>query len=222
MTRLGESVLSDVELVAIVLGSSGLSSKDVLGLSLDLLARFGCLEELEAADINELMLVPGVGLAKAARLKAALELGRRAASRIPPLKTTIQDPSDIATWFRASLGYLSQEVFWVLGLDTRNRLIRAIQMAQGHLSGVEVHPREVFKPLVRMGAASAILVHNHPSGDPRPSREDLELTERLSAVGRLVGISILDHVVVGRQGFVSVKGHIEGNKESGEKLGVGT
>lgn len=204
LIALGEEVLSDQELVALLLGCSGDVNRDVLTLAGELSMAFGGLLGLENAEIEELIEMKGVGKAKACRIKAAFELGRRSVVKEVKTGGQLNDPEEVARWFRIKLGRLSKEVFWALGLDTKNRVIRSIRIAEGHLSGVEVHPREVFKPLLSMGAASTILIHNHPSGDPEPSFADKELTQRLATVGKLVGIIVLDHVVVGREGFVSL------------------
>jgi len=204
LISLGEEALSDCELLAILLGCSGEKDRDVLRVAQEMSQTFGGLNDMEKFDIEQLVNIKGVGVAKACRIKAAFEMGRRAIAGSPKNGGQMKDPEDVAHWFRVKLGRLSKEVFWALGLDTKNRVLKAIRIAEGHLSGVEVHPREVFKPLLSMGAANTILVHNHPSGDPEPSREDKELTQRLVRVGCLVGIGVLDHVVVGSSGFVSL------------------
>jgi len=207
LARLGMDVLSDVELLALVLGTSNLKREDVLSLAGRLLSHFGSLRDLGRANIRELQRLRGVGVAKASRLLAAVELGRRAMADRSPQGRVQTGPADVADWFRRELGVLEHEVFWVLGLDVRNRVIQAHRVAEGHSTGVEVHPREVFRSLVRMGAVSTILVHNHPSGNVSPSPQDMELTKRLVAAGALVGIRVLDHLVVGGFGFFSLADH---------------
>jgi DNA repair protein RadC len=137
-------------------------------------------------------------------LAASLELGRRGAGRRPLPGQRLAAASEVYAHYRARLAAATSEEFWVLGLDVRHRLIFEACIARGSLTGVEVHPREVFRPLIRTSAAAALFCHNHPSGDPTPSRQDLELTARLKEVGGLCGISVLDHVVVGAEGYVSL------------------
>lgn len=204
LLALGEEALSDQELLALVLGTSGEKGRDVLALARELAGAFQGLAGLEAVAVEQMMKMRGVGMAKACRVKAAFELGRRTSAGRPRAGQPIRDPASVAKWFRVKIGRLPKEVFWSLGLDSKNRVLRPLRVAEGHLSGVEVHPREVFRPLVALGAAATILVHNHPSGDPEPSQEDFALTARLVEVGRLVGIHVLDHVIVGDQGHVSL------------------
>jgi DNA repair protein RadC len=116
----------------------------------------------------------------------------------------VREPADVFRHMHARLRDLTQETFWVLGLDVRNGVVDEIEVARGSLTGVEVHPREVFRPLIRQAAAAAVVVHNHPSGDPEPSPADVGLTRRLRAAGRLLGIPVLDHVVIGGDAYASV------------------
>ncbi len=201
--RWGAETLSDAEIVAVLLGTSGCPGRSVMDVARSVLAALGSVRALVDMDVSEVTALRGVGLAKAARLKAALELGKRA-SRPDLPDRLIGGPADVAAWFSNHIGFRQQEVFWVLGLDVRHRVLRPVRVAEGHLAAVAVHPREVFRPLVRMGAAAAILVHNHPSGDPSPSDSDRELTDRLVAVGGMLGIAVLDHLIVTATGFVSL------------------
>jgi len=207
LARLGIDALSDVELLALVLGTSGVKQEDVLSLAGRILSHFGSLRGVARADVSELEHLSGLGVAKASRLLAAVEVGRRSVAEGSPLGRVLTGPADVAQWFRQELGVLEHEVFWVLGLDVRNRVLQAQRVAEGHSTGVEVHPREVFRSLVRMGAVSTILVHNHPSGDVSPSPQDLDLTKRLVAAGGLVGIRVLDHLVVTGGAFFSFADH---------------
>lgn len=195
----GRGALSDVELVALVLGG-GRS----LPRGFALLERFGGLAGLDEAEPHELCTSPGIGEAGAAALCAAFELGRRLEQLSLPQASAVRCPEDVSAFVRATLGPCSQEVFVVLGLDARQRVRMVRTVAVGTLSQVDVHPREVFRPLVRAAMHSAIVVHNHPSGDAEPSTADIELTQRLADVGRLVGIPLLDHLVVTRKDAVSV------------------
>jgi DNA repair protein RadC len=201
---LGEEMLSDVEILALILGTSGVRGQDVERTARQLLTRFGGIGGLACAGVDSLLASAGVGPARAAGIKAALELGRRSVAVKIHRGEVISGAQEVAQWFRTRLGYVQKEVFWALGLDTKNRLIRTNRVAEGHLCGVEVHPREAFRPLLMMGAVSVVFVHNHPSGDPEPSHQDLVLTKRLREVGRLVGITVLDHLIVGSLGYVSL------------------
>jgi DNA repair protein RadC len=140
----------------------------------------------------------GVGPVRAAIVRAALELGRRAVAARPRLAGA----SDVWTYFCARLSHLRIEEFWAVALDVRHRVEGELCLARGSLTGVEVHPRDIFRPFIRVAAAAVIFCHNHPSG--APSRQDLELTTRLREVGELVGIPVLDHVVVGWDGYASL------------------
>lgn len=202
MAASGAEALSVAELVAIVLGT-GVVGKNAERLADEILRELGGLGGLARAAPAELTGLGGVGAARAARLTAAFELGRRAMmpSAVPG---RLMSPADVADLLHGRFQGLLQEVFVVIALDTRLRLIEVIEVARGALDGVAVHPREVFRPLIRRGAAAAVLAHNHPSGDPTPSREDLELTRRLRSVGDLVGIPIVDHVVVADGDYTSI------------------
>jgi DNA repair protein RadC len=164
----------------------------------------GGLGGLAQASVAEMLSVRGLGLARATVLTTAMELGRRSAGRRPERGQRLAAASEVYAHYRARLGSTSTEEFWVTGLDVRHRLIFEACVARGSLTGVEVHPREVFRPLIRAAAAAVIFCHNHPSGDPTPSRQDFDLTARLKEVGQLCGITVLDHVVVGADGYISL------------------
>ena len=198
----GPSALSDAELLAVLLGS-GRQGQNVLEIAQDLIARLGDLRGLSDAAEAELCSQAGVGPARAAVIQAALELGRRATGTRPERGRFLGNAADVWTHYRARLAPSPVEEFWVLALDVRHRVLFESCVARGSLTGVEVHPRDVFRTLIRSAAASVIFCHNHPSGDPSPSRQDIELTTRLRQVGDLCGISVLDHVVVAAGGFVS-------------------
>jgi len=198
----GPSALSDAELLAILLGS-GRPGQNVLQIAQDLLSRLGDLRGLGDAPEAELCMQPGVGQARAAVIQAAFELGRRATGTRPQRGRYLGNATDVWTHYRARLSASQVEEFWMLALDVRHRILFETCVARGSLTGVEVHPREVFRSLIRSAAASVIFCHNHPSGDPAPSRQDIELTARLHQVGELCGIKVLDHVVVASGGFVS-------------------
>jgi DNA repair protein RadC len=203
----GREALSDVELVALVLGGG-----HALERGFTLLAALGGLVGIDRACPQELCRAPGVGVAGAAALAAACELSRRVAAADLPWAEPLRGPSDVAGYVRTRLGAAVQETFVVLGLDARQRVRLVRTVALGSLAQVDVHPREVFRPLVRAGMHSAIVVHNHPSGDAEPSAADIDLTRRLSEVGRLVGIPILDHLVVtaGAHASLAERGLVHG------------
>jgi DNA repair protein RadC len=197
--------LSDAALLALVLGA-GATHETAHAQARAVLAHFGDLTELGRAEPSELLSVPGLKAPRRAGplLAACLELGRRSAGRRPLPGQRLAAASEVYAHYRARFASASAEEFWVLGLDVRHRLIFETCIARGSLTGVEVHPREVYRPLIRGAAAAALFCHNHPSGDPTPSRQDLELTARLKDVGALCGITVLDHVVVAAEGYVSL------------------
>lgn len=199
MMLLGPEHVADVELLAMILGGPrGLDR------ALALLRDEGGLLGLDRADPQQLALTHGVGLVGATAIGAAFELGRRVA-RLPDLYAReIRGPDDVAEYLRAAIGPAPQELFLVLGLDMHKRLQLIRTVAVGSLTDVHVHPREVFRPLVRAGMHSALLVHNHPSGNAEPSDADVLLTHRMVEVGRWLGIPVLDHIVVARTSTVSM------------------
>lgn len=199
----GGDRLSSEELLAIVLGSGG-PGRPVLAIARELLARAGGLMALARASPRELARVPGVGTAQAGRVAAAFHLGRRAVETAAASARAVMGPEDIHARLAPRMSGLAQEIFVVLALDVRNVVQGEIEVARGCLTGVDVHPREVFRPLVRRAAAAAVVAHNHPSGDPTPSDADVALTHRLRKAGELIGIPILDHIVIGRGAFVSM------------------
>ncbi len=204
LLRLGPSSLGDAELVAVLLrtGRQGESALDLARRVVALGGREG-LAGLWACAAEDLGAIRGMGQTKAATLIAALELGRRA-GRVPPGPALVNSAEEAAREM-ADMAVLDREQFRVLLLNTRHLLLGAEVVGVGGLDQVAVHPREVFKPAIRRSAAAVILGHNHPSGDPEPSRADVLLTERLVEAGRLLGVAVLDHVIVARRGFVSLR-----------------
>jgi DNA repair protein RadC len=200
---LGGERVGDRELLAVVLGT-GIAGQDALALADALLTAAGGLRALARASPRELMRVAGIGEARALRIAAAFHLGRRAIDLARAAAGPIVSPADVWARLRPRVAGLAQEVFLVLGIDARNHVLEEVEVARGTLTGVDVHPRDVFRPLIRMAAAGGVVAHNHPSGDPTPSGEDLELTRRLRQAGELVGIPIVDHVVLGDDDFVSI------------------
>jgi DNA repair protein RadC len=204
LESLGAEALSDVELLALLL-RTGDRQADALGVARDLLARTGGLHGLARAEPHALVGARGIGPAKSATLRAALELGRRlAAGRLRP-GSPIRSAEDVHRHLHPRLRHLPHELFLVLLLDGRHRLIRHEVVSQGTLTASLVHPREVFRPALREPAAALVLVHNHPSGDPTPSAEDREVTQRLARAGEILGVRVLDHVVVAERGYCSMR-----------------
>jgi DNA repair protein RadC len=203
LAAVGAEHLADAELLAIVLGT-GTRRLPVTEVAEGLLRAAGGLAGLSLAAELELRDQAGVGPVRAAVVLAALELGRRAAAARPARGQRLAGASDVWTYFRARLAPLRVEEFWAVALDVRHRVQGELCVARGSLTGVEVHPRDVFRPLIRAAAAAVIFCHNHPSGDPTPSRQDIELTGRLREVGELCGIPVVDHVVVGWEGYASL------------------
>ncbi len=193
--RLGAQALGDAELLAVIFGH-GTRGADALTTATALVEQLGSLSALLGADPAELSRFPGIGPATAARLAASVELGKRALWQQASPRPRLRCARDVHRLLQPVIAGLHKEVFWALALDARHRLLRQLRVAEGSLLSVDVHPREVFRPLIRLGAAAAILAHNHPSGDVRPSPDDLKLTHRLQDVGILTGIPVLDHVVV--------------------------
>lgn len=205
----GVDRLTTVELVTLLLGT-GTRERPVEVLAKALLEEVGGIVRLSRATSAELQTVSGIGEALASRLVASFQLARRAMEESLPSVATVRGPEDVYQRLRGRLGALEQEVFVVLALDVRGRIIDEIEVARGSLDGVEVHPREVFKPLIRRSAFACVVAHNHPSGDPEPSMEDIALSERLQQVGTLLGIELLDHVVIASSGFCSLSDHLHG------------
>jgi len=199
----GPEALADAELLALQLGS-GTRGRSAADLAREMLATYGSLAGVAAREAVELARVPGVGPAKAARLAAAFELGRRLRARTPGVRVVLSAPADVYAAFGPLMEDLPREVFRVALLDAQNGLLRDRVISQGTLSASLVHPREVFKPAILESAASVILLHNHPSGDPTPSREDVRLTRQLVECARLLELRVHDHVVIGRGRYVSL------------------
>jgi DNA repair protein RadC len=203
--KLGSEALSAQEILALILGR-GIKDESVMVTSQKLISRFGGLKGVANASLEELTQTKGIGPAKAAQIKAALELSKRLeadASEKP--KPLFKSPEDVAAVMRSKLKGKKKEHFWVICLDTRNRLTDWKQVSVGSLDTSIVHPREVFKEAVSASAASVIFVHNHPSGDPEPSKEDIELTKRLAKAGEIIGIDVLDHIIICDRSHVSLK-----------------
>lgn len=199
----GVTSLSDTELLSLLLGSGTRDIGSVATLAFTVLQSSINLTTLSRTEPNELMQLPGIGPARAAAICAAFELGRRAHGQRRPNTAPITNSQQVADTIAHKFIGARQEVFLVVLLDARHRIRSIVQVAQGSLTHVEVHPREVFSAAVRASAAAIIVAHNHPSGDPEPSHEDTCLTQRLKSAGDVLGIPLLDHIVIADQGYVS-------------------
>jgi len=204
MLRHGAAGMSNAELLAILL-RTGTRSESAVTLSQRLLLESGGLRGLSDRTVEQLCERRGVGPAKALQLLAALELGRRMARTELEASPIIRSPEDVSTLLMEDLRYLQQEHFVALFLNTKNRVIGRETLSVGSLNAAIVHPREVFRAAVKRSAASIICAHNHPSGDPTPSPEDIQLTNRLTEAGHIIGIEVLDHVIIGDRRYVSMK-----------------
>ena len=205
----GASSLSNTELLAILL-RTGSKEESVLTLANRILHYFDGLRMLKDATIEEMTSIHGVGVAKASQLIAAFELGRRMVRLEYQNRYSIRNPEDCARYMMEEMRFLQQEHFVCLYLNTKNQVMHRQTVFIGSLNTSIVHPREVFKEAFRRAAASIICLHNHPSADPTPSREDIEGTKRLVECGKIIAIEILDHIIIGDHKFVSLKdkGHI--------------
>ena len=197
--RVGADNVSDSVLLAIIL-RTGVPGMNVMDLATRLLAEYGTLSGLAQAPDAELLKIPGLGPVKVQSLKAALQLARRIAEEAAPERNVIRTPADVAALLREEARGLEGEIFWVLLLDTRNNLkAKPHVVSRGILDASLVHAREVFKEAVRRACAAVILAHNHPSGDPTPSSEDIKITRSIVEAGRVVDIHVLDHVILGQR-----------------------
>jgi DNA repair protein RadC len=205
LERLGPSALGDNELLAVVLGQ-GRANASALDLANSILARGGLRGLLRMRE-GELRTVPGIGSARAAQVLAAIELGRRALTRLDEDRPRLAAPRQVAEFLLPQFGNRPVEQFGVVLLDTKHRLVRTTVLSIGTLDASIVHPREVFREATLAGAAALVLFHNHPSGDPEPSDDDRRLTERLMAAGVLMGIHVLDHVILADVRYYSFREH---------------
>jgi len=204
LIRDGATALSTAELLAILF-RVGVTGENVLTLSNRLLAKYGGLAGLARAPFTDLQDEHGLGEAKVTTLKAAFELGRRVALTAPEERLQVRSPADAANLLMGEMSMLEQEHLRVVILDTRNRVLATPTVYIGSLNTSVVRISELFRDAIRRNAAAVIIVHNHPSGDPTPSPEDVALTRNLISAGQLLDIEVLDHLVIGQQRFVSLK-----------------
>ncbi|OGN86980.1 MAG: hypothetical protein A2158_02270 [Chloroflexi bacterium RBG_13_46_14] len=205
LNKYGVEALSAQEILALILGR-GISGESVTVTSQRLLSQFGNLRGIADATIEELSGIKGIGPAKASQIKAAFELANRLKdSPESDKKPVVKTPEDVVNLIQNKLKGKKKEHFLVLCLDTRGKLIKTSEVSVGSLDSSIVHPREVFKEALTASAASVIFVHNHPSGEPEPSEDDIKLTRRLADAGDILGIEVLDHVITGDNNFKSLK-----------------
>ena len=203
LVKFGEQALSAQELLQVILGR-GIAGESVAITAQKLLSQFGSLQKLAEASINELSLVKGIGPAKAAQIKAVFEIGRRLSTQAPPYKSKeLTDPKKVYQLIKSKLKNYHKEHFYIIPIDSRNWSIAEVSI--GSLNASIVHPREVFAEAIKNKAASVIFAHNHPSGDTEPSGEDLAITKRLAEAGKILGIEVVDHIIVGKSKYFSFK-----------------
>jgi len=204
LQKFGAEALSAQELLALVIGR-GIPKKSVMNIAQELLSKFGNVKAIGQATIEELCQIKGIGLAKAAQIKACFELGRREELE-PELKNfDIKGPEAVVKALRASIKDKAKEHFKLILLNPRNKIIGISTISIGTLNASLVHPREVFKDAITHSAASVVLAHNHPSGDPEPSEDDIEITKKLVESGKILGIEVIDHIIIGKNDYYSFK-----------------
>jgi len=206
LLRFGADELSTAQLLAIILRTGG-RNKSAIELAREILVKFNNLKEIEDASIAEFSELKGIGPAKIAQIKAAFELGKRLIAN--EKRNTSQQPcfknsSQVYTYYMPKFYGLKKEKFLCTLLDTKNRVFKETTVSEGTLTSSLVHPREVFRYAIKEAAASVLFVHNHPSGDPSPSRDDIDITKRLIETGKIIGINVLDHIIIGDGRYLSL------------------
>lgn len=204
LIKYGESVLSNAELLAIIL-RTGNKNESAIDLSRRILSQNGGLSYLAKASAYELSKINGIGIAKACQIKSCIEIGKRLLTSKEKDNVKISSPDDIAYLVMEDMRYLSKEHFRAIFLNTKNIVISIKDISIGSLNSSIVHPREVFIEAIKMSAASLIVCHNHPSGDPSPSEEDIKVTKRLKEAGNILGIDLLDHLIIGDGRYISLR-----------------
>ena len=204
LAKLGPDALKDAELIAVII-RSGTREMGAVALAENALRKFGDLRGVARASIEELKTVKGLGEVKAIEIKAALELGKRLAVHTADLRPKITCAEDVSRLLMVPFKDCEIEVFKALLMNPKNEVIKTVDVSRGSLDASVALPREVFRQAIRDGAVSVIVCHNHPSGDPEPSRADIALTRRLHESGELIGIALLDHIVFGDGRYVSLK-----------------
>lgn len=200
----GAKSLSNAELLAIIL-RAGVEGCSAVALGQQLLAQFKGLRGLAQATIDDTCQLKGVGPAKAVQIKAALELGRRLAIEAPEERPQITSPADAANLIMLDMSLLDKEELWVLLLDTKNHVLDIVHLYQGSVNASLIRTAEVFRAAIKRNCAAIIIAHNHPSGDPTPSPEDVRITRQVHQAGKLLDTELLDHLIIGHSRFVSLK-----------------
>ena len=204
LARHGASVLSNAELLAILL-RTGTKEESAISLAHRILVQEQGLRYLADSNVEQLSAINGIGKAKAAQIKAAIELGKRLAAFEPGADKPLKCPQDVAGLLMEEMRYLKKEHMKLVLLNVKCNLISVEEISVGSLNASIVHPREVFNPAIRKSSASIIMVHNHPSGDPSPSSEDISITARIAEAGKLIGIELVDHIIIGDGKYISMK-----------------
>ena len=202
LVKYGVEYLTDAELLGIIL-AKGYQGKTSVEAAKDLLSETKSLRKLDSLSYPEMSSVKGIGLAKFAQIKAALEIGKRLLRETNLPKKKIHNALDLVNYYGPCMRDLKKEKFKVILLDVKNKIIRDIDISEGSLTESIVHPREVLKEVIKESAASVIFLHNHPSGESNPSKNDLDITERLASACELVGVKVLDHIILGEDNYFS-------------------
>jgi DNA repair protein RadC len=203
LVKFGEQALSAQELLQLILGR-GIAGESVAVTAQKLLTQFGSLQKLSEASIEELSSVRGIGLAKAAQIKAVFEIGRRASTQVPSYKSKeLTNPEKVYKFMRGRIKNYKKEQLYVISLNTHSWTVNEVSV--GTLDSSLAHPREAFSEAIKSNASSVVFVHNHPSGDPKPSEDDLVITKKLIKAGEILGITVADHIIITRSNYFSLK-----------------
>ncbi|MFW6007357.1 MAG: RadC family protein [Halanaerobiales bacterium] len=204
LIKYGAKNLSNAELLALII-RTGNRKRTAIELSQDILSYFGGLNSLTSLSVEEIKQIKGIGVAKSTQIKALIEISKRLAASSDQNRIIVKEPQDVSNVMMPRLRYNKQEVFSLILLNIKNQIIAISEITKGGLTSSIVHPREVFKEAIKRSSAAIILVHNHPSGIPEPSDEDIKITKRLIECGKIIGIEIMDHIVIGDGIYVSLK-----------------
>ena len=204
LLKKGSKYLTTAELLALII-RTGTKKRTAVELAQNLLSFYGGLEGLQDLSCEELKKIKGIGTAKAAQINAVTELSRRISALSNEKRDLVSNPIQAADFLAGEMRFLKQEVLRVILLDVKNKVIAAPEISRGGLSSSIVHPREVFKEAIRRSSAAMILVHNHPSGDPTPSADDLSITKKLVKTGKIIGIEVIDHIIIAGDKYLSFK-----------------
>ena len=218
LAKHGVDCLTDAELLGIIL-VKGYQGKTSVEVAKDLLSETKSLRKLDSLSYPEMSSIKGLGMAKFAQIKAALEIGKRLLRETNLPKKKIYNASDLVNYYGPCMRDLKKEKFKAILLDVKNKIIRDIDISEGSLTESIVHPREVLKEIIKESAASVIFLHNHPSGESNPSKNDLDITERLADACELVGVKVLDHIILGEDNYLSFAQEGLLHKEQGVKIG---